>query len=463
MKRSLFTFFAILIYCASASAQARKGASYYGSLSLNPKDTVVQGQILTINYTAGFDQGDGSGNSMAATLLLNIDNQYPVDEVDNLRLDVPYHNTLPLTVTLPEGYYTLNLRFDGQLLASKTFVVIPDNAVQRYPVWPGDANGDGVVDIYDPLALAVAYGHKGPNRPYATTNWKEELCADWDSSFPNGANYSHADCNGNGIIDWDDIYPISKNYTSPRTLAPNPVSADANAPLLHFDLGGIVFAQGKTVTVPLKLQSNNTPLKDFYGIATNIQLEGVTPADRPQPDFKDNVLSSQANYAYIHSNTDIDLMTARTDHKNIYGDGVVATVSFTLPNGLPNDEPIIFHLRGTRIIDKDGNVLSGYNVKDDTAYLNTASVANAANNSRTPVIVPNPSVKQANLVYAFPKAGTIEMQITDVTGKLVSSQEISVAPGQHAIALPTLSRGSYLVNLVCKDWNYEQTIRWQQL
>lgn len=464
MKRSILTFLIALTSIASSHAQAHKGdGQYYGTLNLSTGDTVVQGQTLAIAYMAGYDQGEGQPTSLAATLLLDVDNQYMLKEVDNLRLTSPYFDTLRMTVSYPEGYYTLSLRYNGTLLASKTFVVLPDHAIAESTVWPGDANGDGVVDLYDPLALAVAYGHTGIKRPAATTNWKGELCLDWDASFPDGVNYSHADCNGNGLIDWDDIYPISKNYTNPRSFAPNPVTADANAPVLHFDLGGIVFAQGKTIKVPLRLQSNNVPLTDFYGIATNIQLEGVTPTDRPQLDFKDNVLSSQGNYAYIHSNTDIDLMVARTDHKNVSGDGIVAMVSFTLPNDLPNDEPIIFRLKGTRIIDKDGNILSGYNVKDDTAYLNTASVANAPNNSRVPVIVPNPSVKQANLVYAFPKSGTIEMRITDLAGKQVSSGEITVTPGQHAITLPTLSRGIYLVNLVCKDWNYEQTIRWQQL
>ncbi len=50
-------------------------------------------------------------------------------------------------------------------------------------VWAGDANSDYTANMYDPLAIAVAYGQTGPVRSGATTSWTPEYCANWASYF----------------------------------------------------------------------------------------------------------------------------------------------------------------------------------------------------------------------------------------------------------------------------------------
>ena len=52
-------------------------------------------------------------------------------------------------------------------------------------VWAGDANADFTADMYDPLAISVAYGTSGTVRPGATTTWQAEYCPDWGNEFNN--------------------------------------------------------------------------------------------------------------------------------------------------------------------------------------------------------------------------------------------------------------------------------------
>lgn len=70
-------------------------------------------------------------------------------------------------------------------------------------VYPGDANDDGRVDERDVLPLGVHYLRTGQNRPRNFDIWTVEPASPWS---PREA--THADCDGNGVIDSLDICTI---------------------------------------------------------------------------------------------------------------------------------------------------------------------------------------------------------------------------------------------------------------
>lgn len=80
-------------------------------------------------------------------------------------------------------------------------------------VYPGDANDDGTVDERDVLPLGVHYLRTGEQRPRNTDTWTLEPASPW---IPREA--THADCDGNGIIDSLDICIIleffDRNYAA---------------------------------------------------------------------------------------------------------------------------------------------------------------------------------------------------------------------------------------------------------
>ena len=70
-------------------------------------------------------------------------------------------------------------------------------------VFEGDANDDGTVDERDVLPLGAHYLRTGPSRTRNANSWALEFARPW---IPLVA--THADCDGNGVIDSTDICPI---------------------------------------------------------------------------------------------------------------------------------------------------------------------------------------------------------------------------------------------------------------
>ncbi len=76
-------------------------------------------------------------------------------------------------------------------------------------VWPGDANNDGIVDVFDYFFVAGGYGLVGPERPQTSTLWQAAYPSeDW----PANANFQgetinarYLDANGDGNVNLLDV------------------------------------------------------------------------------------------------------------------------------------------------------------------------------------------------------------------------------------------------------------------
>ena len=150
-------------------------------------------------------------------------------------------------------------------------------------VWPGDADGDKTVNLYDPLAIAVAFGKAGPVRTGATTSWTAQQAPDWTTSFLNNVNHKHADCDGNGTVNNNDLNAVTLNYgqTRPKSGGEDEHSKTAGLPDLFFDHTGVQAVRGTTVTIPVKLGTPGSQMAGLYGLATRIQLQNVVPTINP--------------------------------------------------------------------------------------------------------------------------------------------------------------------------------------
>ncbi|MBN1559525.1 T9SS type A sorting domain-containing protein [candidate division KSB1 bacterium] len=81
-------------------------------------------------------------------------------------------------------------------------------------VWPGDADNNGRVAIFDINPIIAAYWNKtGPARKDASVEWRGQWCEPWS---PPEATY--ADCNGDGKVSIFDINPVVINFTKTHTL-----------------------------------------------------------------------------------------------------------------------------------------------------------------------------------------------------------------------------------------------------
>jgi hypothetical protein len=109
------------------------------------------------------------------------------------------------------GYFSSTATFGTQTLTApgaqtNAFV---GKACAFAPVWPGDANNDGVVTLADYFFTAGGYGFAGPVRPQQGTLWQAYRAGPgWfsQSSFQGQpVNNLFLDANGDGVINLLDV------------------------------------------------------------------------------------------------------------------------------------------------------------------------------------------------------------------------------------------------------------------
>ncbi|MCG8329386.1 MAG: T9SS type A sorting domain-containing protein [Chitinophagales bacterium] len=227
-------------------------------------------------------------------------------------------------------------------------------------VWPGDANADNLAHHVDLLNIGIAYGDVGPYRPEDGTSWIGMDALNWNSSFANGINYKHADCNGDGIIDWSDRMVIEQNYglshgpsqeieSLPFTDLDPPVFVDFNSEI----------PSGTGFNVPIIAGTEDSPLDDIYGIAFTVEFdpELLPPGDiqiiYPTSWFGEPEVNSMTIDRTYAQEGIIEIAMTRIDHNNVSGYGPVAYIIGVIDDiaGLKADTDIM--VTKVKAIDKD--------------------------------------------------------------------------------------------------------------
>lgn len=183
-------------------------------------------------------------------------------------------NNQTLTVTQP-GSYMGFATFAGCGALTSVFWVLDSCTISVPNVWPGDCNYDLTANMADVLHIGIAYNATDSVRPNATNGWYPQPMTDWQQNFVN-CNYKHADADGNGIVDVNDTLAVSLNYslTHPYRLgAPqvNPLSTPALELVANYDTVGLQ----TLVTVDIRLGSSTIPVDSIYGISFRITSDAL--------------------------------------------------------------------------------------------------------------------------------------------------------------------------------------------
>lgn len=145
-------------------------------------------------------------------------------------------------------------------------------------VFPGDANANGLVDQYDVLSIGYAFGQTGAARiQIEDASIGQGIPENWDTDFPSGLNYIHADANGNGLVSITDFLTWNQNYgltngeleeiEFPGT---NPASADGL--IWNNNQAAIPLAGGQSITIPLAFSI--APEQAVNGMAFRLRYNG---------------------------------------------------------------------------------------------------------------------------------------------------------------------------------------------
>lgn len=329
-------------------------------------------------------------------------------------------------------------------------------------VWAGDANGDYTVTLYDPLAVALAYGKTGPARTGASTAWAAQYCTPWAWSFNNNVNYKHADCDGNGIVDNADLTAITANYGQFHLKEGQAPYKGTGVPSLYFDHTGINASPGATVTVPIKLGSAAQMMNNIYGLAAQIRVAGITPGAPAisYPVSWIGTATGTVRFSRITGSNTIDWAYARNNQQNVSGQGTIAALSFTIPSGTPAGQQIVLSLQQARLINAAGATITDFNALADTLHVVPTNVGTVTTASFNAVIVPNPATHAVLYLSAPSKNMPVSVHITDIAGRMVWKTDRGLN-GATEIALPNaLMNGVYFVRI--SDGTAVATIKWMK-
>lgn len=367
--------------------------------------------------------------------------------------------------TLPYFYVKLHVRDNACPMAISEYALLVKT--QQCPidsVWPGDANYDKIVNILDPLTVALGYNKTGSARSNATINWAPQVATDWAYNFPLiNVNGKHGDCNGDGIINLGDLPAIVANYgqTHPKSGQNKPTAG----PDLYFDLSGIWLSPGATVSIPIKLGTTANPMNNIYGVAANVQVYGLPLGAQATLSLGNSWIGDAAHTLMFNkdfSNNSVDWVVARNDQQNVSGNGTIGMLSFTVPANATVGSTIKLAFDDIHIIDNQGKAITTFNPKDEDVLIVPTGINNTMLGINNLMIIPNPSGNNAQLRVQLSTDAQLTVTVTDVVGKNIYTETLQANAGNNMIALPAanVSAGMYTVQVSIDGAPATQTLKW---
>ena len=320
-------------------------------------------------------------------------------------------------------------------------------------VWPGDANSNGVADLYDVLNIGIGYGNTGPVRTNRSTVWVGQPASDWQLQFLNGVNLKHADCDGNGIIDSVDVDVVAQNYGLTHAKVDeaqqNPLNPDL---YVQFTIDSAT--NHNLVTANVFLGRSAHPVSNGYGLAYSLFYDPTIVDTNVTASYAGSWLGQNDVPVHlvknIHTNGRIDLAYSRTNHTNVNGYGQVAAISLYIQDNIIGKDQDLFKLlslqiSGAKLVDKDGVELD-INVQNDTMVV-YQGVNNLNNGSMKVDVYPNPGDGKFNLVLTGNDAIRKVTLMNTIGQSLVTKQYEQPAANRYQFDSGLQAAGMYFLKI----------------
>ncbi len=326
-------------------------------------------------------------------------------------------------------------------------------------VWPGDANNDGIANVFDLLPIGVNIGEQGYPRFDASSEWGPQQAIDWEQTSPDGINYKHFDSDGDGYITLADMGVVNANYTAINNgsvVQTTDVPQDMPAFALIFDTEEITFNSGSpedlVVTAGLYVAEPFQPIYDLHGLAMQLQY----PQDLALPhtiSFAPATSSFFGEEAEIYMEEEeiaqysrMEVAFTRTDGTGKTGNGRIADIEFIVIGDIiggraEQEVDYYVHINDLRLIDKKGNYIQADIVnpnphftiiKENTTDTNNPSTTNSLS------IIPNPAT---DLIWIEGLPANAECSLYDMQGQYI------LHSSQNQIDVAALPRGVYLLQI----------------
>jgi len=320
------------------------------------------------------------------------------------------------------------------------------NGCNTNDVWPGDANSDGTANLYDLLAVGIAYGDTGPVRPSASILWVAQPCPDWTNSFNSGINHKHADTNGDGTVDASDLTAITANYGLNHPLRISDPGATATSDLV---VTADVDTTGTLMTVNFDV-SINTPVDSLYGLSFRLyfdpSLVDITTATVTYPGsmFGTNLVDMITLDHSAGLNGFVDISLSKITQQNINGSGPVARVTIVTTDNVSGK--VTLNVTPSDVV---GITLSeavvNFNTTGDEVIIDPNFVGLNENNLNQLVEI-YPTLASDFVQFNYAGSEHVNyIQLTDISGKIIRNS--SNPTNKTTLDVRSLSKGVYFVKV----------------
>jgi len=322
-------------------------------------------------------------------------------------------------------------------------------------VWPGDANGDGNVNIRDVLSIGRYIGSAGESRdesPYGET-YEGVKVPNWDGEQTNGKSIGHADANGDGLVTIEDLQVVSDNYNDVNTLVSTDLFGVKNVPF-NFISGGDA-GVGEVKEIFISVGSNSSPVIDMSGVAFTINLpENNVDVNSVKFEFyEDNFFVKGAPYTsltHVYDNAIVEAAGIKTNGVGSTGNGIIGVLSFIViedaegirPAGRSSNSSNNDMIELTNIIFEDG---AGRQYSVPSTFINLEIEKDEPKVDQSFNIFPNP-VNDNVTVESKNGTNIQSLQIRSVTGELIDTYN-NVGQASRSINMSTLDMGMYIFSI----------------
>ena len=324
-------------------------------------------------------------------------------------------------------------------------------------VWPGDANFDKVDNIYDILAIGLAYNDTGSKRTDTTTQWYAHPCTDWSKNFSSGANHKHADCNGDGKVDLQDVVAIFKNYSQTHSKSGGSFASGNPAdPALSLSIAKDSIYTGDTLSVQMNLGTSSKSVSNIYGICFGITYDpmNVNQSKGITADFSKCWLGTpNKDLIYLVFNDTVnsvlDIGLVRTDHSNISGYGQIGALTIILPDNVGGKREVKTELRfgieNVKAINFAETDISLYTLGDSVLFYGYKNGIESANKNLNKVrVYPNPTHSVLHLDAGQDLISGIT--VSNILGEKILNQKYTNLP-QADLNIEQLAPGAYFIDI----------------
>ena len=328
----------------------------------------------------------------------------------------------------------------------------PCNFVDE-PVWPGDLNASGRVDMGDLLTLGWTLGEVGPARYGEPDTWLGQSSDPWETTFED-VDYKHIDADGDGMISDQDLDLVNQNYGLAHKLVPEIPPLPKDIPLFIEPVQAVLDS-GDLAEIDIKLGLPERPALDVHGFTFALDIyNGLVDSNSVMVNFEQySWLIQNAPHLELTqqpSANRIEAGVTRANQKSLSGHGIVSKVGFVIREDIVgfrasgNRIPVQIHMHDIIISGADGQE---YQLPDQfaTLYLNVTPNSRPTT-EKDLVVFPNPTSDRLRIHLNGYQHMIQEVNLFNIHGQQIK-QIKDVQNKQLQIDVHTLPTGMYILRV----------------